>query len=109
MKKTTTQSVKYFNDLSLAHYLQILGLTQTACRSDATDFYTPFGRDATAILTVHHDSNTFSDSVNHRQGHLVDLISQLYGVTPKEIMQDIMPFRLDILMQQTESEQTARP
>ena len=109
MKKTTTQSVKYFNDLSLAHYLQILGLTQTACRSDATDFYTPFGRDATAILTVHHDSNTFSDSINKKQGRLVDLITEMYGTTPKEIVKDIVPYRLDILMQQAEPERTAHP
>jgi hypothetical protein len=109
MKKTTVQWVKYFNDLNLVQYLQILGFTPTDSRPDATDFYTPFGTDAKAILTVHHDGNTFSDSVNHRRGHLVDLIIQLYGATPKEIMQDIMPFRLDILMQQTESDKTARP
>ena len=109
MKKTTAQWVKYFNDLNLVQYLQILGFTPTDSRPDATDFYTPFGTDAKAILTVHHDSNTFSDSVNHRRGHLVDLIIQLYGATPKEIMQDIMPFRLDILMQQPESDKTARP
>jgi hypothetical protein len=109
MKKTTDQWVKYFNDLNLVHYLQILGCTPTASRPDATDFYTPFGTDAKAILTVHHDSNTFNDQVNHRQGHLIDLIIQLYGATPKEIMQNIMPYRLDILMQQTEPDQTARP
>ena len=109
MKKTTTQWVKYFNQLSLIQYLQILGCTPTDSRPDATDFYTPLGTDAKAILTVHHDSNTFSDSVNHRRGHLVDLIIQLYGATPKEIMQDIMPFRLDILMQLTEPDKTARP
>ena len=109
MKKTTAQWVKYFNNLNLVQYLQILGCTPAARRADATDFYTPFGTDSAAILTVHHDSNTFSDSVNHRQGHLVDLIVQLYGTTPKEIMQDIIPYRLDILMQQTEHDQTARP
>jgi hypothetical protein len=108
MKKTTAQWVRYFNDLNLVQYLQILGFTSTASRPEATDFYTPFGTDTAAILTVHHKSNTFSDPDNHRQGHLVDLISQLYGVTPKEIMQDIMPYRLDILMHQTESK-TARP
>lgn len=109
MKKTTAQWVKYFNDLNLVQYLQILGSTPTASRPEATDFYTPFGTDTAAILTVHHDSNTFRDTVNHRQGHLVDLIVQLYGATPKEITQDIMPYRLDILMQQTESDKTARP
>jgi hypothetical protein len=109
MKKTTGQWVKYFNDFNLVQYLQILGFTPTASRPDATDFYTPFGRDATVILTIHHDSNTFSDPVNHRQGHLVDLIVQLYGATPKEIIQDIMPYRLDILMQSTKPDKTARP
>ncbi len=109
MKKTTVQWVKYFNNFDLAQYLQILGCTPTASRPDAADFYTPFGTDTTATLTVHHTSNTFSDTVNHRQGHLVDLISQLYGTTPKQIMQDIMPYRLDILMQQTEPDQTTRP
>jgi hypothetical protein len=102
MKKTTAQWVKYFNQFNLVQYLQILGFIPIACHPDATDFCTPFGIDATAILTVHHDSNTFSDPVNRRQGHLVDLIMQLYGVTPKEILKDIMPYRLDILMQQTE-------
>ena len=109
MKKTTAQWVKYFNNLNLVQYLQILGCSSTASRPDATDFYTPFGTDNAAILTVHHDSNTFSDSVNHRQGRLVDLIVQLYSATPNEIMQDIMPYRLDILMQQTEPDQTDRP
>lgn len=109
MKKTTAQWVKYFNNFNLVQYLQILGCTSTASRPEATDFYTPFDTDTEAFLTVHHDSNTFSDSVNHRQGHLVDLIVQLYGTTPKQIMQDIMPYRLDILMQQTESDKTTRP
>jgi hypothetical protein len=102
MKKTTAQWVSYFNDFNLVQYLQILGFTPIACHPDATDFYTPFGGDGTLILTVHHDSNTFSDPINHRQAHLVDLITQLYGVTPKEILKDIMPYRLDILMQQTD-------
>src|SRR5580698_7939918 len=54
MKKTTAQWVKYFNDLNLVQYLQILGCSPTASRPDATDFYTPFGTDNAAILTVHH-------------------------------------------------------
>ncbi len=60
-----------------------------------------------SVLTVNHDSNSFTDPANRKKGHLVDFICAWWGVSPREIFRDIVPYRLYLLYHETENEKSA--
>ena len=74
MKKTIPQRIEALNAHRLTTYFAILGLEPIAIRKNATDYISPLGKNRAAILTVDHDSNSFTDPTNRKKGHLVDFI-----------------------------------
>jgi hypothetical protein len=109
MKKTIPQRIEALNAHRLTTYFAILGLEPIAIREHATDYISPLGKNRAAVLTVDHDSNSFTDRTNRKKGHLVDFICAWWQVTPKEIFRDIVPYQLYLLYHETENEKAARP
>jgi hypothetical protein len=108
MKKTISQQIEALNAHRLTTYFALLGLEPIAIRDNATNYISPFGKGGAAILTVDHDSNSFTDPINRKKGHLVGFICAWWGVTPKEIFRNIVPYRLYLLYHKTEKEKAAR-
>ena len=107
MKKTISQQIEALNAHRLTTYLEILGLEPVATRENETDYISPFGKSGSAVLTVNHHSNSFTDPTNRKKGHLVDFICAWWGVSPREIFRDIVPYRLYLLYHETENEKAA--
>lgn len=107
MKKALSKRIEALNTHRLTTYFDILGLEPIAIRENATDYISPLGKNKTGILTVNHDSNSFTDPTNRKKGHLVDFICAWWEVTPREIFRDVVPYRLYLLYHETENEKAA--
>lgn len=103
MKKTISQQIEALNAHRLTTYLDILGLEPVAARENETDYISPFGKSGSAVLTVNHHGNSFSDPTNRKDTWLTSFAPG-GGVSPREIFRDIVPYRLYLLYHETENE-----
>ncbi len=86
------------NELSLIDYLRILGFEPIAFHPGSTDYVSPFNHKEPQILSVNHKDNRFTAPGTHQKGTLVEFACLLYGCTPSELCNNIVPYKIDRLM-----------
>lgn len=98
MNQTFSKSISDLNELSLISYLDILGFKPVVTRPGSTDYQIQLDCAGPVTLTIDHQTNTFTDRANNRQGSLVDFTCLLFECTPKELLSNVAIYRIDQLM-----------
>src|SRR6185437_3550473 len=86
------------NEYCLVTYLKMLGYTPAYVSNEVTIFHIPVDNSQDAVLIVNHYTNRFHLSMWVPRGSILDLASLLFRAKPKDILADIVPYRLDQLM-----------
>jgi hypothetical protein len=93
-----SEQVRQMNKHSLVTYLKLLGHQPSLIHPDYTIFPSPLSDSPQSMLIVDNKTNTFRVTISLKGGKLMDLASLMFRRSPKEILSDIVLFRLDQLM-----------
>ena len=103
MKKQLKKNIASLNELPITEYMKAMGYPVIEQRPDSTDYgIILYNEDRT--ITVDYQANRFNDEADQVSGDLVNLVCLLFGVTPKDVCADIMPWGLGRLWGYTKPE-----
>jgi hypothetical protein len=92
------EQIDKMNQYSLVTYLKLLGHTPTSTNDEFTIFDLPQDNNIDVKLAVNNKTNRFRLTMMHGQGGVLDFIALFFQTTPEEILEDIVPYKLDQLM-----------
>lgn len=95
---TLSKDIAELNDYSLVSYLKVLGYEPVSELPGSTTFELYLGKNELIPLVIDHKTNRFIDKANNCEGSLVDFACMKFGITPNELIRNIMPYRIDLLM-----------
>src|SRR5579872_6386622 len=101
MKKTKAKLKTEFdkiNSCSLVTYMRILGHQPTFVSDAYVRFKSPFPDWPDESMIIHVKTNRFYITCDVPSGGVIDLARHLFHVSPQEILNDIVPYRIDQLM-----------
>lgn len=92
------QQIDKMNQYSLVTYLKLLGHTPAITTDKFTIFDLPQDNNIGVKLAVNNKTNRFHLTMIPGQGGVLDFIALFFQTTPEDILEDIVPYRLDQLM-----------
>lgn len=95
---TLSKDIAEINDYSLVTYLKVLGYEPVSELPGSTKFELYLGTNELIPLVIDHNTNRFFDKANNREGSLADFACIKFEITPWELIRNIMPYRIDLLM-----------
>ena len=95
-KKTIKERIEAVNNLCVKSYMEILGYQAIYSYPEVVVFPSPFREDEK--LYVSHCLNKYFLDRGGKQGGALDLASRLFKVSRAAILNNIMPYRIDLLM-----------
>jgi len=95
-KMTTREQAASINNLCVKTYMEILGYGCIVSSRGYAIFPSPFSE--IGRLYVDYDKNRFRLSHGQLTGGVLDLACALFGETKSNILKNIVPYRIDMLM-----------
>jgi hypothetical protein len=95
---TLKQKIDTLNRYSLLEYMKVLGYTPTFVNEEYTIFIVPRPDGIDALLTIFNRTNRFRFHLKVTDGGVVELACLLFKVNPKDLLDNLVPYRLGVLM-----------
>jgi hypothetical protein len=95
-KRPTKERIEEVNDLCVKTYMEILGYKAILTHPSYVVFPSPFPK--TEKLYVSHSTNKYFLDHGGKDGGVLDLASRLFKISKTTILMDLMPYKIDLLL-----------
>jgi len=95
-KRPTKERIEEVNNFCVKTYMEILGYKATLEHPSYVVFESPFPK--TEKMYISHSTGKYFLDHGGKEYGVLDLASRLFKVSKSAIMMDIMPYKIDVLL-----------